>query len=218
MTARRHRTWEEPVVQDITMLSATELLGLYRRRELSPVEATRAVLAQIDARNPAINAYCLVRGEEALAAARASEQRWAAGEPAGLLDGVPASVKDLLLTSGWPTLRGSRTIDVTGPWTVDAPAVARLREHGAVLLGKTTTPEFGWKAVTDSPLAGVTRNPWDLRRTAARAWARWRWAPTAPDRSGFRRASAASSGSSRPTAGFPSTRRVLSARCRTSGP
>src|SRR5258706_4248459 len=148
------------------MLSATELLGLYRRRELSPVEATRAVLAQIDARNPAINAYCLVRGEEALAAARASEQRWAAGEPAGLLDGVPASVKDLLLTSGWPTLRGSRTIDVTGPWTVDAPAVARLREHGAVLLGKTTTPEFGWKAVTDSPLAGVTRNPWDLRRTA----------------------------------------------------
>src|SRR5258706_11961915 len=151
------------------MLSATELLGLYRRRELSPVEATRAVLAQIDARNPAINAYCLVRGEESLAAARASEQRWAAGEPAGLLDGVPVSVKDLLLTSGWPTLRGSRTIDVTGPWTVDAPAVARLREHGAVLLGKTTTPEFGWKAVTDSPLAGVTRNPWDLRRTAGGA-------------------------------------------------
>jgi aspartyl-tRNA(Asn)/glutamyl-tRNA(Gln) amidotransferase subunit A len=153
-------------VQDITMLSATELLGLYRRRELSPVEATRAVLAQIDARNAATNAYCLVRGEEALAAARASEQRWAAGEPAGLLDGVPTSVKDLLLTSGWPTLRGSRTIDVTGPWTVDAPAVARLREHGAVLLGKTTTPEFGWKAVTDSPLTGVTRNPWDLGRTA----------------------------------------------------
>ncbi len=159
------------------------------------MEATRAVLAQIDARNPAINAYCLVRGEEAMAAARASEQRWAAGEPAGLLDGVPASVKDLLLTSGWPTLRGSRTMDVTGPWTVDAPAVARLREHGAVLLGKTTTPEFGWKAVTDSPLTGVTRNPWDLRR----------------------RASAASSGSSRPTAGFPSSRRVLSARCLTSG-
>jgi len=153
-------------VQDITRLSATELLGLYRRRELSPVEATRAVLAQIDARNPAINAYCLVRGDEALAAARASERRWRKGEPAGLLDGVPTSVKDLLLTSGWPTLRGSRTIDEAGPWTVDAPAVARLREHGAVLLGKTATPEFGWKAVTDSPLTGVTRNPWDLSRTA----------------------------------------------------
>ncbi len=153
-------------MQDITRLSATELLGLYRRRELSPVEATRAVLAQIDARNPATNAYCLVRGDEALASARASECRWRAGEPAGRLDGVPTSVKDLLLTAGWPTLRGSRTIDEAGPWTVDAPAVARLREHGAVLLGKTTTPEFGWKAVTDSPLSGVTRNPWDLSRTA----------------------------------------------------
>lgn len=150
---------------DITRLSATELLGLYRRRELSPVDATRAVLARIDTRNGATNAYCLVRDEEALASAKESEQRWQAGEPAGLLDGVPVSVKDLLLTSGWPTLRGSLTIDEAGPWTVDAPAVARLREHRAVLLGKTTTPEFGWKGVTDSPLTGVTRNPWDPART-----------------------------------------------------
>jgi aspartyl-tRNA(Asn)/glutamyl-tRNA(Gln) amidotransferase subunit A len=152
-------------VQDITRFSATELLALYRRHELSPVEATRAALAQIDAQDPPINAYCLVRGDEALAAARASERRWTAGEPMGLLDGVPASVKDLLLTSGWPTLRGSRATDAAGPWTVDAPAVSRLREHGAVLLGKTTTPEWGWKAVTDSLLTGVTRNPWDLSRT-----------------------------------------------------
>src|SRR6204780_113361 len=151
---------------EITRLSATELVGLYRRRELSPVEATRAVLARIDSRNAATNAYCLVRDDEALASAKQSEQRWRAGEPAGLLDGVPVSVKDLLLTSGWPTLRGSLTIDKAGPWNVDAPAVARLREHGAVLLGKTTTPEFGWKGVTDSPLTGVTRNPWDPGRTA----------------------------------------------------
>ncbi len=151
---------------DITRLSATELLGLYRRRELSPVEATRAVLARIDAQNAVTNAYCLVRDDEALASATQSEQRWHAGEPAGLLDGVPVSIKDLLLTSGWPTLRGSLTIDKTGPWTVDAPAVARVREHGAVLLGKTATPEFGWKGVTDSPLTGVTRNPWDPGRTA----------------------------------------------------
>jgi aspartyl-tRNA(Asn)/glutamyl-tRNA(Gln) amidotransferase subunit A len=150
---------------DITRLSATELLGLYRRRELSPVEATRAVLARIDTQNAVTNAYCLVRDEEALASAKESEQRWQAGEPAGLLDGIPVSVKDLLLTSGWPTLRGSLTIDEAGPWTVDAPAVARLREHRAVLLGKTTTPEFGWKGVTDSPLTGVTRNPWDPART-----------------------------------------------------
>ena len=150
---------------DITRLSATELLRLYRRRELSPVEATRAVLARIDTQNAVTNAYCLVRDEEALASAKESEQRWQAAEPAGLLDGVPVSVKDLLLTSGWPTLRGSLTIDEAGPWTVDAPAVARLREHRAVLLGKTTTPEFGWKGVTDSPLTGVTRNPWDPART-----------------------------------------------------
>ena len=147
------------------MLSATELLGLYRRRELSPVQATRAVLERIDAQNAVTNAYCLVRGDEALAAARVSEGRWQAGEPEGLLDGIPVSVKDLLLTSGWPTLRGSRTTEAAGPWAVDAPAVARLREHRAVLLGKTTTPEFGWKGVTDSPLTGVTRNPWDPART-----------------------------------------------------
>jgi aspartyl-tRNA(Asn)/glutamyl-tRNA(Gln) amidotransferase subunit A len=150
---------------DITALSAVELLGLYQRRELSPVEATQAVLDRIEAQNPPVNAYCLVRPDEALAAARASERRWQAGEPGGLLDGVPTSVKDLLLTSGWPTLRGSRTISPAGPWAVDAPAVANLRGHGAVLLGKTTTPEWGWKGVTDSPLTGVTRNPWDPGRT-----------------------------------------------------
>jgi aspartyl-tRNA(Asn)/glutamyl-tRNA(Gln) amidotransferase subunit A len=151
---------------DVTRLSATELLALYRGRELSPAEVTRAVLARIDSRNAVTNAYCLARDDEALASAKQSEQRWHAGEPSGLLDGVPVSVKDLLLTSGWPTLRGSLTIDKAGPWNVDAPAVARLREHGAVLIGKTTTPEFGWKGVTDSPLTGVTRNPWDPDRTA----------------------------------------------------
>jgi aspartyl-tRNA(Asn)/glutamyl-tRNA(Gln) amidotransferase subunit A len=78
---------------------------------------------------------------------------------------VPVSIKDLLLTKGWPTLRGSRTVDPAGPWIDDAPAVARLRESGAVLLGKTTTPEFGWKGVTDSPLTGITRNPWDTAKT-----------------------------------------------------
>src|SRR3546814_362642 len=94
-----------------------------------------------------------------------SEARWAKGAPQGLVDGVPTSIKDLSPTRGWSTLRGSRTVDPTGPWDVDAPFVARLREHGAVLLGKTTTPEFGWKGVTDSPLTGITRNPWDPSRT-----------------------------------------------------
>jgi aspartyl-tRNA(Asn)/glutamyl-tRNA(Gln) amidotransferase subunit A len=78
---------------------------------------------------------------------------------------VPATIKDLLLTRDWPTLRGSLAIARDQPWPEDAPATARLREHGAVLIGKTTTPEFGWKAVTDSPLTGITRNPWNTATT-----------------------------------------------------
>jgi len=124
----------------------------------------RAVLARIEALNPVLNAFNLV-SDRALDDAKASEARWMAGQPKGLLDGVPASIKDLLLTKGWPTLRGSKTIDPKGPWNDDAPAVARLREHGAVLIGKTNTPEFGWKAVTDSALTGVTRNPWNREKT-----------------------------------------------------
>ena len=85
--------------------------------------------------------------------------------PLGPLDGVPVSIKDLLLTKGWPTRRGSKTVDPAGPWPDDAPAVARLRESGAVLFGKNTTPEFGWKGVTDSALNGITRNPWNLSKT-----------------------------------------------------
>ncbi|MGH8705599.1 MAG: amidase [Burkholderiales bacterium] len=150
---------------DLCSLSASELLSGYGRKTFSPVEAARAVLDRIEKLNPVLNAFRLVARNEALAAARAAEKRWLRGEPKGLLDGVPVSIKDLLLTKGWPTLRGSRTIDPKGPWNDDAPAVARLREHGAVLLGKTTTPEFGWKGVTDSPLTGVTRNPWNARKT-----------------------------------------------------
>jgi aspartyl-tRNA(Asn)/glutamyl-tRNA(Gln) amidotransferase subunit A len=146
---------------DLCSLAATELLALYRRKKLSPVEVTRATLDRIALLNPVLNAFCLVDEKQALANARQSEKRWAQGAPRGLLDGVPVSIKDLLLTRGWPTLRGSKTVDPKGPWTEDAPVVARLREHGAVLLGKTTTPEFGWKGVTDGPLTGITRNPWN---------------------------------------------------------
>ncbi len=147
-------------------LSAVELLAAYRARELSPVDVTAAVLARIAALNGRVNAFCLVDDDAAMEAARASEQRWTRGDPTGLLDGVPVSIKDLLLTRGWPTLRGSRTIDPAGPWDVDAPAVARVREQGGVIVGKTTTPELGWKGVTDSALTGVTANPWDPARTA----------------------------------------------------
>ena len=136
----------------------------YRKRTLSPVEVTQAVLQRIEALNPRLNAFNLV-SDHAMDEAKASEARWASGKPMGLLDGVPVSIKDIILTKGWPTLRGSKTVSPSGPWNDDAPVTARLREHGAVLLGKTTTPEFGWKGVTDSPLTGITRNPWNPDKT-----------------------------------------------------
>ncbi len=156
-------------MQALHSLCATELLALYRSGQLSPVDVTQAILARIERLNPALNAYCVVDADAALAAARASAARWQRhrhdGAPVGALDGVPVSIKDLILTRGWPTLRGSRTIDPDQPWDSDAPVTARLREAGAVLLGKTTTPEFGCKAETNSPLHGITRNPWKLSCT-----------------------------------------------------
>jgi aspartyl-tRNA(Asn)/glutamyl-tRNA(Gln) amidotransferase subunit A len=152
-------------MSDPALLSAAELSQGYRRKKLSPVEATRAVLDRIDRLNRRINAFNLVDPEAALAAAKASERRWARGQALSPIDGVPTSIKDLVLTKGWPTLRASRTVDPDQPWLEDAPATARLREAGAVLVGKTTTPEYGWKGVTDSTLTGVTRNPWNRKLT-----------------------------------------------------
>jgi aspartyl-tRNA(Asn)/glutamyl-tRNA(Gln) amidotransferase subunit A len=151
---------------DLALLTAAELHHAYAAGELSPVEVTQAALDRIDAYDKAVNAFCLVDPERALASARESEQRWQRGEPLGSVDGVPTSIKDLLPAKGWPTLRGSRLISPEQVWDVDAPATARLREQGAVLLGKTTTPEFGWKGVTDSLLCGPTGNPWDPSRTS----------------------------------------------------
>lgn len=152
-------------MNDPAHMAAIELLKLYESRELSPVEATRAVLERIEEHNPRVNAYCLVDEEAALTQAKSSEERYGKGEPRGKLDGVPTSIKDVFLTRGWPTLRGSKAISPEGPWNDDAPLVSRLREHGSVILGKTTTPELGWKGVTDSPLTGITRNPWDISKT-----------------------------------------------------
>ena len=150
---------------ELCSLTAAQLLDGYRTRTLSPVEVAEAVLKRIEEFNPRFNAFNFLSPEETLKSSKASEARWMAGQPMGLLDGVPVSIKDLLLTRGWPTLRGSKTVDPKGPWNDDAPATARLREHGAVLLGKTTTPEFGWKGVTDSALTGITRNPWNPQKT-----------------------------------------------------
>src|SRR5258708_28887305 len=144
---------------DLCALTATELLDGYRKHQLSPVEVTRAVLERIEKLNPILNAFNLV-SDHALEDAKASEARWGSGQPKGLLDGAPVSIKDIILTKGWPTLRGSKTVDPKGPWNDDAPATARLREHGAVLLGKTTTPDVVCGLPTVSPLTGIKRTAW----------------------------------------------------------
>jgi aspartyl-tRNA(Asn)/glutamyl-tRNA(Gln) amidotransferase subunit A len=150
---------------DLTDLSATEMVANFRNQNLSPVEVAKAALAHIDKRNAQVNAFCTLDRDGAMSAARASEARWQKGLPAGPLDGVPVAIKDLILTKGMPTLRGSMSVDKDQAWTVDAPATARLREAGAVIVGKTCTPEFGWRATTDSELQGITRNPIDLALT-----------------------------------------------------
>ncbi len=150
---------------EIADLSATELLRLFARRELSPVDAAAAALERIERYDERVNAFCLVDEETTLAAARAAEERYRTGQTLGRLDGVPVAIKDVFFTRGWSNRKGSKTLPDT-PSDVDAPATAALRRHGFVPLGKTTTPEFGWKGVTDSPLCGVTRNPWDPALTA----------------------------------------------------
>ncbi len=151
---------------DLAHGSAVSLIRRYRNRTLSPVETVALLIDRLDALQPSINAFCIVDRGGAIDAARASEGRWMHGEPIGPLDGVPVTIKDLMPMRGFPTLRGSHLVGRDQDWSEDAPAVARLREAGAVILGKTTTPEFGWKALGDSPLTGITRNPWDLSRTS----------------------------------------------------
>ncbi len=149
---------------DLTQASAAELSALYRSKAASPVEALSAVLARAERVNPRINALTLVDAEAAMAAARESEARWSRGEPRSPLDGTPVSIKELVRTKGWPHTMASLLTDKT-PAAEDAPAVARLREAGAVIYAQNTSPEYGFKGVTDSPLHGVTRNPWNLDLT-----------------------------------------------------
>jgi aspartyl-tRNA(Asn)/glutamyl-tRNA(Gln) amidotransferase subunit A len=147
-------------------LTATELVAGYREGSFTPTEVTRDVLAAIDTGNGDVNAFVLVDHHSALEDAARSTERWRSSEPLGPGDGVPTSIKDIFYTRGWPTLRGTWLIDEAGPWDVDAPCTARLRETGAVLVGKTTAPEFAWKGVTDSPRHGSTGNPWNPALTS----------------------------------------------------
>jgi aspartyl-tRNA(Asn)/glutamyl-tRNA(Gln) amidotransferase subunit A len=149
---------------ELCYVPATDLAARIRRRELSPVEIMEAVLARADALQPVLNAFTLMLAEEAMDGARAAEAAVMRGDPLGPLHGVPVTVKDMVLTRGVRTMLGSRIHEHQVP-EVDAPMVERLRAAGAIVFAKTTTPEFGWKAVTDSPVTGITRNPWDTTKT-----------------------------------------------------
>ncbi len=145
-------------------LPVAEILKLYEKKRLSPVEVTETCLKQVLKYNPVLNALCHMDERLALHQAKAAEKRWAKGAPLGPIDGIPVTVKDFVNVKGWPTRIGSKTTSSL-PQREDSPQVARLREAGAVFIGKTTTPEFGHKGVTDSPLTGITRNPWNIHKT-----------------------------------------------------
>ena len=150
--------------QELGFVSATALAAAIRAKELSPVEIVQAIFARIDEINPKINAFCTLTKEQALRTAKDAEASLMRGDELGALHGLPVSIKDLLLTRGVRTMFGSRIREKCVP-EEDAPAVARVVAAGAIPIGKTTTPEFGFKAVTDSPLTGITRNPWNLSKT-----------------------------------------------------
>ncbi len=150
---------------DLLSLDIASLGSGFREKRFSPVEVAAAALDAAERANPAVNAFVLIDRDGALGAARASEARWGAGAPKSPLDGVPFTVKDNILWAGHPARRGSRTTDAT-PAGENGPAVDRLIEAGAVPFAKTALPEFGWKGLGDSPLYGITRNPWDTRTTS----------------------------------------------------
>jgi len=150
---------------DLCYFSVSEILSGYRKKSISPVDVIKSVFEKIKECNEYVNAFACFNQELALAAAVSSEKRWMKAEPMGLIDGVPVTLKDLIPVKDWNIRRGAITTDIENLSRIDSPVAARLRENNAIFIGSTTTPEFGWKAVTDSPLMGITRNPWDLSKT-----------------------------------------------------
>ncbi|MBR0882587.1 MULTISPECIES: amidase [Bradyrhizobium] len=150
---------------DICGLNAAQVLSAYRKGTLSPIEVTEAALERAEAVNGELNAFTFIDRDRARNEARRSEARWGSGAPLSDIDGIPTTIKDIVWVEGWSVRCGSRTTTAS-PCERDAPSVERLRRSGAIFIGQTTTPEFGWKAVTDSPLFGVTRNAWDPSMTA----------------------------------------------------
>jgi aspartyl-tRNA(Asn)/glutamyl-tRNA(Gln) amidotransferase subunit A len=152
------------MTSDFDFMTALELRRLIAARAISPVELTERALARAEASQASLNAFCHLVPEEARSAARRAEEAVMRGAPLGLLHGLPVSVKDLIAVGGQPYASGSRAM-ASNIAAADAPAVERLRAAGAIIIGKTTTSEFGAKPVGDSPLTGITRHPWDLAKT-----------------------------------------------------
>ena len=154
------------MAEELCLKTAAELRALIAARKVSPTDLVEAVLGRIARLQPVLNCFISVCTDEARSAARASEARLARGEPARLLEGIPFTAKDLVDTAGVRTTFGSRILEQNIPAT-DAVAIARLKAAGAILVGKTTTPEFGHKAFTDAPRYGRTRNAWSAERSCA---------------------------------------------------
>jgi aspartyl-tRNA(Asn)/glutamyl-tRNA(Gln) amidotransferase subunit A len=148
-------------------LSAAELAARYEGGELSPVEATRELLARIEAWEPRLNAMYLVRREAALKQARDAEGRWRVQAPLSPLDGVPVTIKENIATKGDPAPIGTAANLPAAPQAADAPPAARLREAGCVILGKTTMPDYGMLSSGLSSAHGVTRNPWNTAKNTS---------------------------------------------------
>jgi len=153
------------IAADICFLTLAELGRRYGAGTLDPVTVAERHFDRIALLEPHLNAFQVIDRAGAISAARAAAARWSAGSPLGPLDGVPVTIKDNVDVAGLPTRHGSTTTP-EAPAETDSPVVARLREAGAVILGKTTLPEFGWSGLTDSHLKGITRNPWDTSRSS----------------------------------------------------
>ena len=152
------------VNNDFTFMTAMEMRRLIRRKQASPVEIVESTLRNVEASQPSLNAFVTITRELAIEAARKAENAVMSGEKAGLLTGLPLSIKDLTAVKGVRFTSGSRTLaNFIAP--VDSPASERVKAHGAAIIGKTTTTEFGCKGSSNSPLTGETRNPWDLAKT-----------------------------------------------------
>ncbi|MEE8469988.1 MAG: amidase family protein [Dehalococcoidia bacterium] len=149
---------------DICWMNAADMARAIKEKKLSPVEVVRALFERIEAINPKINAYVTLTAESALARAKQAEDAVVSGDSLGPLHGVPVSIKDLVFTKGVRTTMGSKLLQDFVP-EEDAVLVARLKEAGAIVLGKTNTPEFGLKMLTDNLIFGTTRNPWNLERS-----------------------------------------------------